>query len=817
VIPRIWQFVLNPVPTRFLLLLPFSVDVGAQLQLDWNQVGQAITHGANYFGARIALSADGETVAVASIPVSQYGETTVLVFQKNPTNQTYLQVATEDNILRCTSVAISADGTVIAQGDPTIFVYQKNNSIQVYNKIAFINSIQSRNAGFSLSLSADGKTVAFGAPLLSRSLYNTTGQAHVYQFNQSNQKYSQIGLDIIGEGLSPFFGWSLAMSQDGSTIAIGAPNDPNNRTDPGHVRVFKKDSNQMYKQLGPDIIGEAGGNEFGYSLAISADGTVIVVGAPSNNGTGTVSGHVRIYQKKSSDQLYKQIGSDIDGEVPGERFGHAVAISATGTTIAVSSFNRYINNDTGSVRVFRKNLDNQTYSQIGKKISGALPGDRFGSSLAMTADGSTIAVGAPSQYSSRLFPGQVRLFTYSSPTPTSVTTQRPMMPTTQRPIAPTTQRPIAPTICPRRQPIGVPIIRPPRSSIWRGDPHITTFDGLRYGCQARGEFILLKSLNSTLHIQGRFTNASMTGIPSTASVTSGIVIRETGAPTIQVSYKTALRSTNTTSTVAGCRDLILFYENGVARPINTGSSSSNVSVSFVSQDKILIVFSTCLEVHIFIRGSLSFGCFFTQWVELPTNYRPRETLTGLLGNANGNPNDDWQTTRGTILSPQNVFYQGGYDFCRNEWCLRNASDSLFKYSTGESFATYFECNAPYRSDVEVSVTAASPAVRQLCGTDIQCLIDGAVGNITDAQSFRNDTVQFETARMERNITYGFNTTAPIQTPSAPMKAPSIPTKSPTVPTKAPSSAPSPTRISRGRLTYLRFLRFLRSLFGLSTN
>jgi hypothetical protein len=362
----------------------------------------------------------------------------------------------------------------------------------------------------------------------------------------------------------------------------------------------------MYKQVGPDINGEAAGNEFGFSLDMSADGTIIAVGAPLNHGNGTIgtySGHVRVYQKNSLDPMYKQIGSDIDGEAPGDRCGYSVAVSADGTTIAVTSILNNLNS-TSYVRVFRRNLSDETYKQVGRKIYGDTLGDRFGLSLAITADGSTIAVGAPyNSGNGTITAGQVRLFTYSSPTPTSITTQRPMMPTTQQPIAP--------TICPRRQPIGVPIIRPPRSSIWRGDPHITTFDGLRYGCQARGEFILLKSLNSTLHIQGRFTNASMSGIPSTASVTSGVVIRETGAPIIQISYKAALRSTNTTSTVAGCRDLILFYENGVARPINSGSSSSNVSVTFVSQDKILIVFSTCLEVHIFIRGSLSFGCFFT--------------------------------------------------------------------------------------------------------------------------------------------------------------------------------------------------------------
>jgi len=48
-------------------------------------------------------------------------------------------------------------------------------------------------------------------------------------------------------------------------------------------------------QIGEDIIGEANNDCFGCSSAISADGSVIAIGATGNEGNGTSSGHVRVY------------------------------------------------------------------------------------------------------------------------------------------------------------------------------------------------------------------------------------------------------------------------------------------------------------------------------------------------------------------------------------------------------------------------------------------------------------------------------------------------------------------------------------------
>ena len=49
-------------------------------------------------------------------------------------------------------------------------------------------------------------------------------------------------------------------------------------------------------QAGDDLDGEAAGDQSGYAIAINAFGNIIASGAPNNAGSGTGSGHVRVYQ-----------------------------------------------------------------------------------------------------------------------------------------------------------------------------------------------------------------------------------------------------------------------------------------------------------------------------------------------------------------------------------------------------------------------------------------------------------------------------------------------------------------------------------------
>ena len=92
-----------------------------------------------------------------------------------------------------------------------------------------------------------------------------------------------------------------------------------------------------YKQLdctwllAETFTGEANGDEFGRSVSLSEDGKTLAIGATYNDDNGSASGHVRVYNLAGSE--WQQVGGDIDGEAAGDESGWSVSLSADGTTI----------------------------------------------------------------------------------------------------------------------------------------------------------------------------------------------------------------------------------------------------------------------------------------------------------------------------------------------------------------------------------------------------------------------------------------------------------------------------------------------------
>ena len=87
---------------------------------------------------------------------------------------------------------------------------------------------------------------------------------------------------------------SVSISSDGSVVAIGAPSNDGNGTESGQVRVYRNISG-VWTQIGSDIDGEASGDLSGQSVSLSSDGSIVAIGAIRNDGNGSNSGHVRVY------------------------------------------------------------------------------------------------------------------------------------------------------------------------------------------------------------------------------------------------------------------------------------------------------------------------------------------------------------------------------------------------------------------------------------------------------------------------------------------------------------------------------------------
>ena len=172
----------------------------------------------------------------------------------------------------------------------------------------------------------------------------------LFLFTFFTYSQTQIGQDINGEVSNDWLGWSVSLSDDGSTLAIGAPFNDGNGADSGHVRVYRNVSG-VWNQIGADIDGEASGDESGHCISLSADGSIVAIGAWFNAGNGYRSGHVRIYKNISG--LWTQIGTDIDGEAGGDYSGYSVSLSSDGSILAIGApLNDGNSNNSGHVRVY---------------------------------------------------------------------------------------------------------------------------------------------------------------------------------------------------------------------------------------------------------------------------------------------------------------------------------------------------------------------------------------------------------------------------------------------------------------------------------
>ena len=147
-----------------------------------------------------------------------------------------------------------------------------------------------------------------------------------------NNSWVQLGQDIDGESSDDYSGYAISINSDGSILAIGAGNNDGNGNDAGHVRVFSWDGSS-WSQLGQDIDGEISGDFSGEAVSINGSGNIVAIGSHANDGNGNDAGHVRLY--KYVNNSWTQLGSDIDGEYPGDNFGHALALNSSGNTIVI--------------------------------------------------------------------------------------------------------------------------------------------------------------------------------------------------------------------------------------------------------------------------------------------------------------------------------------------------------------------------------------------------------------------------------------------------------------------------------------------------
>ncbi len=296
--------------------------------------------------------------------------------------------------------------------------------------------------GRALAVSADGTTLAVGAPAEASAdtgidalgTDNSAAQAGaVYLFskvagNWVQQAYVKASNTDAGDG----FGQAVSLSADGATLAVGAPGEAsadtginplgtnNGSVNAGAVYLFGNVAGSWSQNAYIKASNTDAGDGFGQSVSLSADGATLAVGAPAEDSAGTginalgtdnsatQSGAVYLFGNVAGSWLQNAYvkASNTDA---GDGFGQSVALSADGATLAVGGpgeagaqlgINGVATDNTapgaGAVYLFGKVAGSWTQN-VYIKASNTDAGDGFGQSVALSADGATLAVGAPGE------------------------------------------------------------------------------------------------------------------------------------------------------------------------------------------------------------------------------------------------------------------------------------------------------------------------------------------------------------------------------------------------------------------------------------
>ncbi len=439
----------------------------------------------DHFGSSLALSADGTTLAVGAYS-EQSGATgingdqqdnsaqdagAVYVFTKVSETweqQAYVKAsnAEGDDFFGATKLSLSADGNTLAVGawredsgttgidgnqqdnsamwSGAVYVFARTGDTwaqQAYVKAS--NTDEEDYFGYAFDLSGDGDTLAVGATYEGSGATGINGDqgntlpsaGAVYVFTRTGGAWSQQAyIKASNTGFGDRFGDKMELSGNGDTLVVGAPyedsgaaginsdqsDDSANNAGAAYVFVRANDTWSQQAYLKASNADE--GDLFGLSLALSEDGDTLAIGAPheesgatgvdgdQNDNSVPTSGAVYMFTRTGEQWTQQAYLKASNTEQP-DRFGSELALSADGTILGVTaefedSNATGINGDqsdnsaqsAGAAYLFTQADGSwQQHAYIKASVSGM--NYAYGAAIAMSGDGEIIAVSAPGESS----------------------------------------------------------------------------------------------------------------------------------------------------------------------------------------------------------------------------------------------------------------------------------------------------------------------------------------------------------------------------------------------------------------------------------
>jgi hypothetical protein len=341
------------------------------------------------------------------------------------------------------SVDVSRDGGTIVAGAPRFpngkgaaYVFERpsygwgTNPIQTQTaRLAPVYDYNQRTTGTSVSISGDGGTIAVGAP-------DDFGMAFAatYVFDRFTGGVDTYETESLQRPLYTLFGSSVALSDDGKTLAVGAMGENPSGGTPNQVgvaHVFTRDpqTDLALFEVGKLIPSDGAPSDlFGFSISTSGDGSVIVVGAPVNAQDDTVphAGGAYVFVRPASGWGPLTIPATETAKLTAafgwdkNHLGRSVDISADGTTIIAGGIEPPVLPGTvpgpGTAYLFGKPPGGWSTSGESAQLFGQYDtGDEFGASVAVSGDGHVSFVGAPHEtFNANVFQGATYVFTGSA-------------------------------------------------------------------------------------------------------------------------------------------------------------------------------------------------------------------------------------------------------------------------------------------------------------------------------------------------------------------------------------------------------------------
>ena len=296
-------------------------------------------------------------------------------------------------------VGMSDDGTyaiVGAQYEDTgagnagaAYIYVRSDtSWSQQAKIQHSDRVANDYFGAACDISGNGSYAVVGAY---KGDSTATNSGTAYTFVRSGTSWSQQAkITASDRRSSDEYGRACSISTDGSYCIIGARYK--NRAY-GAAFIYSRSNTSWSQQAWLTASDQQGGDEFGWAVSMSGNGTYVVATTYKEDTGGTDAGAAYTFVRSGSSwsQQAKVQASDKQAQ---DNFGHGVGINNDGTYFVCGALKEDTGaGDAGAAYTFERS--GTTWSQKSKiQASDRQAQDNFGISCAISGDGTYVGVGA---------------------------------------------------------------------------------------------------------------------------------------------------------------------------------------------------------------------------------------------------------------------------------------------------------------------------------------------------------------------------------------------------------------------------------------